>query len=343
MHNLFVTRLSFHYFPRDVEAGDLVENFLVSAIASILVIRLFLAITGYPQLGGENFHIAHMLVGGFLMFLALIGLLVFLNKETKHIASYVGGIGFGMFLDELGKFITNDNDYFYQPTIALIYVIFVLLFLGARAIEKYFKPNKQEYAINALEMIKQVIMHDLDVLEKRKAYRFLKKSDQDNPIVNLLTQALDKISTSPLSVPNIFHKIRSVAKEKYIQLIHASKFVKAIVSFFVVASIFNVIQALLSLQNTESFAQWGQLIFSVISGVLVIVGVYFLLHKGSRKKAYEIFKYAVLVSIFLTQFFRFLEEELGAITGLIIGLLILNVLQYLIYEEKLLTKKEKAK
>jgi len=237
----------------------------------------------------------------------------------------------------------NDNDYFYQPTIALIYVIFVLLFLGARAIEKYFKPNKQEYAINALEMIKQVIMHDLDVLEKRKAYRFLKKSDQDNPIVNLLTQALDKISTSPLSVPNIFHKIRSVAKEKYIQLIHASKFVKAIVSFFVVASIFNVIQALLSLQNTESFAQWGQLIFSVISGVLVIVGVYFLLHKGSRKKAYEIFKYAVLVSIFLTQFFRFLEEELGAITGLIIGLLILNVLQYLIYEEKLLTKKEKAK
>jgi hypothetical protein len=37
-----------------------------------------------------------------------------------------------------------------------------------------------------------------------------------------------------------------------------------------------------------------------------------------------------------------LEEQLAAITGLIIGLIILNVLQYLIYEEKLLTKKEKA-
>src|SRR3990167_6561029 len=122
MHNLFVTRLSFHCFPRDVEAGDLVENFLVSAIASILVIRLFLAITGYPQLGGENFHIAHMLWGGFLMMVAVIGLLVFLNKETKYIASILGGIGFGTFIDELGKFITKDNNYFYQTTIGIIYV-----------------------------------------------------------------------------------------------------------------------------------------------------------------------------------------------------------------------------
>ena len=159
-------RFNFHYFPRDIDSGDLIENFLVSAIASILVIRLFLGITGSPIIGGEDFHIAHMLWGGFLMMAAIIGLLVFLNKETKYIASILGGIGFGAFIDELGKFITNDNNYFYQPTIGLIYVIFVLLFLCARVIEKYFRPNKQEYAINALDMTKQVLMHDLDVEEK---------------------------------------------------------------------------------------------------------------------------------------------------------------------------------
>ncbi len=337
-----MTRLSFHYFPRDIESGDLIENFLVSAVASILVIRVFLAITGYPQLGGQSFHIAHMLVGGFLMFMALMGLLVFLNKETKHIASYVGGVGFGMFLDELGKFITNDNNYFYQPTIALIYVIFVLLFLGVRSVKKYFKLNKLEYSINALEMVKQVLMHDLDVLEKRNARKLLKKSDLENPIVKFLSDALEHATANPLSVPNLFHKARSFTKEKYVQLIHAPKFIKVIVSFFVVASIFNVISSLINFRNVESFAQWGQLIFSTISGILVLVGVYILLYKKSRKRAYEMFKYAVLFSIFLTQFFRFLEEQLSAITGLIIALVILSVLQYLIYEEKLLTKKERS-
>src|SRR3989344_5480585 len=183
---MLMRKFNFHYFPRDIDSGDLVENFLVSAIASILVIRLFLQITGFPILGGANFHIAHMLWGGFLMMVAVIGLLVFLNKETKYIASVVGGIGFGAFIDELGKFITNDNNYFYQPTIGIIYVVFVLLFLGARVIEKYFKPNMQEYAINALDMTKQLLMHDLDKDEKRRTRYLLKKSDPENPIVIML-------------------------------------------------------------------------------------------------------------------------------------------------------------
>ena len=45
----------------------------------------------------------------------------------------MGGLGFGLFIDKLAKFITSDNNYFFRPAIALIYAIFVLLLLWWRS------------------------------------------------------------------------------------------------------------------------------------------------------------------------------------------------------------------
>ncbi|OGM20817.1 hypothetical protein A2863_01590 [Candidatus Woesebacteria bacterium RIFCSPHIGHO2_01_FULL_38_9b] len=324
------------YFPRDIEAGNFIENFLVSAVASILVIRVFLFITGYPALGGQNFHIAHLLFGGFLMMSALVILFIFLNKDMKYVASIIGGIGFGTFIDELGKFLTRDNNYFYQPAIAIIYVIFVLLFLGLRIFESKVKFSKEEYSVNAIEMTKQVLVHDLDKQEKRLALSYFRKADTENPIVRVMLDIFQNSEVNDVKKTNIFHQIRSLAGKFYIKLTHSPRFAIAIISFFVIASLIDFSGAFFEFSKAGSFAEWGQLIFSIISGVFVIIGVYLLRYKNSRQKSYEMFKIAVLTSIFLTQFFRFLEEQFSAITGLFISLIILSVLQYLIYEEKLL-------
>ena len=53
-------------FVRSFYGEDLLENFLVSAVASVLLIRLFLSLTDYPQIGGPGLHLAHMLWGGLL-------------------------------------------------------------------------------------------------------------------------------------------------------------------------------------------------------------------------------------------------------------------------------------
>src|SRR6266702_4616336 len=95
-------------FIRNIEATSYRENFLVSAVVSVFALRIFLHVTHYPQLGGGNYHIAHILWGGFFMMAAILILLSYLSEKTAVIASVLGGIGFGAFIDELGKFITSN-------------------------------------------------------------------------------------------------------------------------------------------------------------------------------------------------------------------------------------------
>src|SRR3954447_26443342 len=118
-----------HQPPRRLDLSSQQDTVLVCAVATILVIRLQLWLTHYPQLGGGKLHIAHLLWGGMGMLIALILLLSFVGRSLRTPAAVVGGIGFGFFIDEVGKFITSDNDYFFKPAVGVIYVVFILLLL----------------------------------------------------------------------------------------------------------------------------------------------------------------------------------------------------------------------
>src|SRR5579863_3496384 len=50
--------------PRSVAGWSYLEAFMAAAIAAVLVIRTFLELSGFPKLGGNGLHIAHLLWGG---------------------------------------------------------------------------------------------------------------------------------------------------------------------------------------------------------------------------------------------------------------------------------------
>jgi nucleoside-diphosphate-sugar epimerase len=102
---------------------------LLSFAASVSLTRLFWEITGYPQLGNSTLHSVHVLWGGLLLFVASLLPLVLTNRWVYPMGGILSGAGVGLFIDEVGKFITQTNDYFYPPAAPIIYAFFLLVVL----------------------------------------------------------------------------------------------------------------------------------------------------------------------------------------------------------------------
>lgn len=327
------------YFIRNIEIDHLFDNFLVSAISSILLIRFFLGITGYPQIGGSNFHIAHLLWGGLFMTVAFLVLLTYVSRSIKFSASIIGGIGFGVFIDELGKFITKDNNYFYQPTAALIYVIFIFLYLAFRVIEKHKLFTKEEYLINGLEMVKEAVLNDMNADEKKQAIEYLEKSGSRNAFVESLLFMLKREKpVAPSRLHLVFRWIMFFRKI-YHGLLKTKWFLNFVVIFFVGKSIFYILIMFITIAAIfvpSIDVQFRQIEFlsSIISGLLVVMGVLHL--RKSRLVGYIFFKRSILVSIFLTQVFSFYSDQFLAVIGLGFNIFLLAVLNYMIQEESVI-------
>lgn len=327
----------FGFYVRNVETGNLLELFLVSAISSLLLVRAYLELTNYPKLGGGQFHIAHMLWGGFLMTMAIFLLLGFLNRQAKYAAAVIGGAGFGMFIDELGKFITADNNYFYRPTVALIYVVFLLLFFAVEAWERYVPISPAGYAVNAIEAIKELVLKDLDESEKQRAMELLEKSDPNDPVIRELKQAIGQFSAKRSPEPSLLLKVSRGLKRMYFKLLHTSWFSQGIVIFFLVFALVGFVRAIIGVRDIPEFADWGELLSSIAAITFAMAGTR-AFRFGNRLRAFRMFKVSVIVSILFTQFFLFIKEQLSAVIFLSLSLVVYGACQYLISQEEAVSK-----
>lgn len=332
--------ISKDFFIRDFEGDAYREGFLVSSVATVFVIRIFLTLTNYPQLGNKTFHIAHTLWGGFFMMAAIIVLLSFLSKKAGHVAAILGGIGFGFFIDEFGKYITHNNDYFFQPTVALIYISFVLIYLITKFIPNARKADEKEYLVNAIEMIKESAINDFDTEEEKRAKEYLKRCDPENPIVQSLTSLLDKIDTTEVPQPNIYTRMRTMLRNWYYAVARSGVILKVVMIYLVLQTLSTFFQTavILMTRPTLGLDEWGKLYSSSLAGIFVLMGFFSL--RFSKVEAYRFFRIALLINIFLTEFFAFMHSEWLELINLSANLFILLVINYAQTIEK---QKQKTK
>ncbi len=138
---------------------------LLSFASSVALTRLFLYLTGYPQIGGGGLHIAHVLWGGVLLFAACIVMLTVANQWGYTIGAILTGVGVGLFIDEVGKFITQNNDYFYPAAAPIIYAFFLLTVLVYFQVRRPPRKNTRVELYHAFEALEEVLDHDLDPQE----------------------------------------------------------------------------------------------------------------------------------------------------------------------------------
>lgn len=281
-------------FVRSFYGETLLENFLISAVAALLIFRLFLRLTGYPQIGGRLFHIPHTLFGGIFMLFALFLLLGFLGRSIKELASIIGGIGFGVFIDELGKFITRDADYFFEPTVALIYIIFVLLFLSTRFILRRRTLTQRESLANAFEMAEEATFGELDAQDQKLALEFLDRSDEQDPLVANLRRMLFRVNPSPPHQPYFPLRVRQSFITFYQKIVTKWWFPVVIIGFFAFTSITTLYEVVALVEWSWALGLW------LIGGVLILLVLLYSRRRQMRYLQVPSLTAIVVISIFMS-------------------------------------------
>jgi hypothetical protein len=320
------------------DAGERLELMLVAAIATVLGIRAFLAATGYPQVGGNGLHIAHLLWGGLGLAIALIISMSVLGHRSKTLAALIGGIGFGFFIDEVGKFVTSTNNYFYKPAIALIYITFVAIALVLRLVRsRRITPNAA--LANALDMIADAHATGLTESEQQRILELLAASGEDTPVVAAMREAVAGTPTAP-DAPNPYQRFKHALAQRYERIAVSRAFIRVLIVLsivFLVVSIPSIGIVVGAAIAGADVPTSNTLALSIIANALValttLMGI-IQLARRHRLKGFEWLRTSMAVSILLAAPLEFWTNELAALPGFLLTLVAYTAMGYAIRRER---------
>ena len=322
---------------RNIEAPLLFESFFVAAVASFLGIRWFLAATGYPRIGSAGIHIAHMLWGGLLLLAAVLFLIAFLDRSVSHAAAVIAGLGFGTFIDEIGKFVTSDNDYFFRPAIALIYAVFVIVFVVARALLGRRRVTGDEALANALGLMAGASPRGLEPDDRARIRELLDLADAADRRTGIAARYLAAIPAIP-DHDGPVAIVRSRLAVAYARVMAVSWADEALVVGVIAYAALAVVGVGLVAVSPVPDGTAGPSVSTAVQLSSTIVGA-LLIGRGavalrqSRLDAYQWLQRGLLVWILVTQVFVFYSSQLGGLLGLGVDLVAYGGLRYAIGRE----------
>jgi hypothetical protein len=185
------------------QAGYHLQLMLLSFAASVGATRLLLDLTGYPSLASGELHIAHVLWGGLLLFASALLPVLFANRWVYTAGALGAGVGAGLFMDEVGKFITQSNDYFYPAAAPIIYAFFLLTVLLYAEVRRPRPRDARTELYLALESLEEVLDRDLQAVERdaleARLHRIIETAG-DADMVRLARELLDYLHSDAVLV-----------------------------------------------------------------------------------------------------------------------------------------------
>lgn len=327
------------YRIRDPQAAALVEISLISAVVTILVIRGYLHLTGYPQVGGETLHIAHIVWGGLGMVIGFGMLMLFAHHVWKPIAAVVSGAGFGAFVDETGKFITQDNDYFFEPAIAIIYAVVIVLFGLARYFGRKREPTEADHLYLVAQGLQWQAIGKLDADRQKVALEHLELSGNTTPMADQMRSMLESARLVEDSEQSRILEWRRRMVDRYWEIVESRWLMRIVLAVFTL-KVIQIIGTFALGRASDSFlvgdglsvVEWGAVIAAVSSGGLAILGLV-RLQGGRRVSALHAFAASVVFSLLFGQFFAFESNQFLAFANLIVELVVFGLLRFALSAE----------
>jgi hypothetical protein len=293
----------------------------VCAVATVVLTRGFLAATGYPQVGGSKLHIAHVLWGGLFMLAALVTALGFLSPAAKPLAAVAGGVGFGLFIDEVGKFVTKDVDYFYRPAIAIIYVCFVVLWLVIRWLARR-NFTATEATLIGLESLQRAAVGGLSD-ERRAHVLALLRQTGAGGLAREVQKLLEGSTADATDVQPVGRRVSRRVGELWVRLTAHRLFRLGVFAVILAAALISLLETAWLLRHGVSHLSFSQRAFgltTITADALLAVGLVAL--SQSVLAALHWYDRAVVLEITVGQVFLYGSEQLAASLDLI-GLLAL--------------------
>ena len=312
--------------PRDPAAPSHLAGFVVAAVVTVLLTRAFLAAAGYPQIGGGGLHVAHVLWGGLLMALAFVLLLSFAGPVVRPAGALVGGVGFGLFVDEMGKFVTADNNYFYEPTASLIYVVIVALVLVAEVVHGRRAHDPGEHLAGAADYAVAGITGGFTPRARAQAYALL---DQAGSVAGAaqVRALLDVVDDDAAELPNPVAAVGAGVVRVMRRLVTARGVPWVTVGVLLATLGATVSIGLAAWRAGADVPGWivvGLLVSALVATTLAVAGLVAV--RRHRERGYLRFRWAVLVSLLVTQVFVYRIEQWSATTGVLAELVVLGLI-----------------
>jgi hypothetical protein len=307
---------------------------LVSFAATVIGTRWFLELTGFPQLGGGDLHIAHALWGGAALFAAAILPILLAGRAVYTASAVLAGIGGGLFIDEVGKFITATNDYFYPAAAPIIYATFLLtalMWLRARAPDD---PDPRSQLLTALELLEESVEGDLQRGEADDLAARLRAAADRAPSPEqrrLAADLLDFVASGQLRVApdpiDRFGGIRAGWRSRADRLIGGRGLRMAIVAALLVTGVVQVLALAeigtnLEIEPGEPVTPLGgfQLLhlgIEAAAGVLIVLGAVLVTVAGRHRIGWTLAYFGLLVVLTLGDLVSFYIRQFDSVAVVI--------------------------